>query len=320
VSIRIDQKKITDFQTLHDAVPSAAYDIVQLERGTMTGTLTRLSGPVFRISTGSFSRGFRVRGVRSGSEWTLSVNAAPAMLQGFEMGPGDLFLLAPGQEIYASYPGANSYTVMLIEQAKLFAFLEIQQPGASDAAIWRRSCSVVTIGAARAEAFRKLVEAISNLDPAMLSADTIKDYRYKLLELVTVPILDNINQSPRLPLPASKLVREIDLLLSESGKRLVVSDLCERFRVPRRSLFNAFGDVLGVPPLALQSRMRLCGAYAVLSRAPDLRIKDVANAHGYRDQSKFAGDYHELFDENPRQTKQRAQRQRQNQSVPVTPP
>jgi AraC family ethanolamine operon transcriptional activator len=311
MSIKIEHKTITDFETLHDAVPRAAFDIVQLERGNMTGTLTRLSGPVFRIATGRFSRGFRARGVQSGTEWTLSINAGPAVLQGFEVRPRDLFLLKPGQEIYASYPGANSFTAILIEQDELFAFLESQQPGASEAAIWRQSCSVITIGAARAEAFLALLEFIKKNGETMV-ADAIAYYGRKILAMVTGPILDSIDRSPRLPLPASKLVREVDRYLSESCERPVVSELCQRFKVPRRSLFNAFGGAMGIPPLTFQRHKRLCDVHEVLSLGtPNLLIKDVAIEHGFLELGKFSRDFRGLFDEKPSQTLQRAQRQRQ---------
>jgi AraC family ethanolamine operon transcriptional activator len=311
MSIKIEQKTITDFETLRDAVPSAAFHVVQLGRGNMTGTLTHLSGPVFRIATGSFSHGFRARGVQSGSEWTLSINTAPVVLQGFEVRPGDLFLLKPGQEIYASYPGANSFTAILIEQDALFAFLESQQPGASEAAIWQQPCSVVTIGVARAEAFRALLELIKEHGETM-SAHAIAYYGRKLLAMLTGPVLDSIDRSPRLPLPASILVREVDRYLSESCERPVVSELCQRFKVPRRSLFNAFGDVLGVPPLTFQRQKRLCDVHEVLSQGtPDLLIKNVAIAHGLLELGKFSRDYRRLFNEKPSQTLLNAQRLRQ---------
>ena len=316
MSIRIDQKKITDFQTMHDAVQDTSMEIVQLEGGTMTGTLTHLLANSVGISAADFSRGFRGRGIQSESKWTVSSNAKPVVIRGFEVEPGDLFLLAPGQEIYASYTSANSYTVALFEPDVLFAFLESQKTGAADAAIWRRPASVLRAdrksAADRVEAFRAL-SGIINQHDATISADAAER---EILERITTLVLDNIiDHDPRPPLHARKLVCEIDLHLSESDKRAVVKDLCERYGLPRRTLFNAFDDVLGVPPLVLQRCMRLCGVYAVLSQgSPDLLIKDVAIAHGFRDGSKFAGDYRDLFDENPRQTLQRAQRQRQNHS------
>jgi AraC family ethanolamine operon transcriptional activator len=307
--IKIEQKKITDFETMHDAVRDASFDIVQLERGEMTGMLTNLSGPVFRISTGSFSRGLRARGVQSESEWTLSVNAAPVVLQGFEVRPGDLFLLKPGQEIYASYPGANAFTVTLIKPDVLLPFVESQQQGAADAAIWQRTASMVSVdpkrAADRAKKFRALLEVVMQ-DGATMSADTVAYYRREILELVTAPVLDSLDRTPRLPMSAAKLVREVDRYLIENSHRLPhVSELREQFKVPARTLFHAFRNEHGVGPIAFMRHKRLCDVHTALKRGNG-SVKEISVGHGFFEQGKFARDYRQLFGERPSETLRRA--------------
>jgi len=310
VSIRIDQKKITDFQTLQDAVQGTSMEVVQTERGAMTGTLTHLSAGPVGISAADFSRGFRGRGVQSKRNWTISNNAKPVAIQGFAVRPDDLFLLAPGQEIYASYANANSYTVALIEPDELFARLENQKTGAADAAIWRRPASVLRVNpkraADRAETLRALLETIN--DKETMSADTAAYYRRELLELVIAPLLDDdIDHSPRFPTSTAKLVREVDRYLVDNSHRLPhISELIEVFKVPERTLFHAYNNEHGIGPKTFLRNKRLCDVRTALKRGEG-SVKQIAVAHGFFQQGKFAGIYWELFDEKPSETHRRWQ-------------
>src|ERR1700754_534192 len=144
--VTLQQTEFSDFEALQDAVQDGNLDNVQLEQGTMAVSLTHLSVGSIGISTGSFSRGLRSRGILSGSRWMLGMmlrSDAPALWHQGATPPGDLIVIKPGQDVYARYTGTNSYASVLIEPDELFAFIESQQPGAAEAVVWRQSATVM---------------------------------------------------------------------------------------------------------------------------------------------------------------------------------
>lgn len=316
MSIRIDQKKITDFEALHDAVQDAPVDIVQLEPGKMSGMLTHLSGPTLGISTGSFSRGVRQRGLLSDRRWSFgTLLDGPALLQDVESKPGDLVVLAPNEELYSCFPGANSYAVTLIAPSKLFAHLESQQPGAADAAVWRRPASVLVVdpvlAAARAEQFRTLLLALIGQEGWTMSAGTTEFFRREILRQITAPVLNGVAyRELRGRQSESQLVREVERYLIDAGARPVhLTELIETFNVHERRLYRAFDNVLGVPPITFQRNKRLGDVHAALLRGgPGLVLRDVAKEHGFLDYPRFAREYRRLFGEKPSHTVRRNRR------------
>ncbi|UGY12503.1 hypothetical protein HAP48_0028200 [Bradyrhizobium septentrionale] len=131
--VRVQQQlEFADFEVLRNAVQDAPtpMDIVQLGQGEMAGTLAHLSVGSVGISTGSFTRGVRQRGVLSTNRWTFGMLlGSSALLQHFEATPGDLIVIAPDQELYSRFINGNHYATTLVAPDELFAFLATQ-PGA----------------------------------------------------------------------------------------------------------------------------------------------------------------------------------------------
>jgi AraC-like DNA-binding protein len=281
----ITKTEISDFEVLQDAVQDAPIDIVQLEPGKMTGQLMHLSIGTVGVSIGEFSRGFRGRGVQSEHRCTLSINEKPAVIQGFEVGPGDLFLLKPGHEIYATYSGANTYAATLTEPDELFAFAQVMEPAALDAAAWREPAAVLktgpSIAAARATELRALLRVLAKYGPTM-SAGTADYYKRCLLELVTAPIISGSKyRGPRLR--SVELARDVDHFLVEAGPRPVhISELCAQFDKPARTIHRAFYEVHGMSPRQFHQRKRLGDAHkALLMAVPGDTVTGVAIKHGF---------------------------------------
>ncbi|UPK03133.1 helix-turn-helix domain-containing protein [Bradyrhizobium sp. 170] len=297
------------FEALRDAVQDAPIDIVQLGRGQMTGSLAHLSIGSLGISTGSFSRALRGRGLQSPYRWALGmVLDSPASFQHFEASPGDLVIVPPDQEIYARYYGGNNYGSMLIAPSELFEFIESQQPGASEAAVWRSSVSVISndpaISAAFAEQFR-IILAVLQEHGATMSAASADFYKRNILEMMTAPVLNGVSyRGPRLAQSAVKLVRDVERYLVDAGNRPIhISELSGVFNVSRRRLHRAFIDVLGVPPIAFLRRKRLGDVHeALLTAGPAATVRQVAIDHGFGELGRFAAAYRRLFGELPSQT------------------
>ena len=124
--ITVRQAKVSDLGGLRDAVQDAPVDIVQLDQGKMTGTITHLSVGSVGVSTGDFALGLRSLGSLSDRRWSFaSVLEAPALWQHFEATPGDLLILPANHELYARYFVANHYAATFIEPEEMFSCLII---------------------------------------------------------------------------------------------------------------------------------------------------------------------------------------------------
>jgi AraC-like DNA-binding protein len=311
--IAIQQTDFSDFEALRNAVQDAPIDIVQLEQGDIAGSLAHFTMGSFGLSTGSFTRGVRARGVLSQNRWTLGMLFdAPGLLHTYESLPGDLAITAPNYELYASYPRANRFAAVLIPENELFAYLEAQQPDASNAAVWRRSTSVLVAADPAASAtttaqFRTLLRALA-AHGSTLSSEAVEFYRRNIMELMLAPALEGFTEkSPRVTLRHIRLVQDVERYLDDDGSRPVhISELSEAFKVRRRTLHRAFSEVLGIPPITFLRRKRLGDVHAALSEGrPDVMIKAVAIEHGFLELGRFAGEYQKLFGEKPSQTLKR---------------
>jgi AraC-like DNA-binding protein len=312
VSIAIRRTIFSDFEAMQDIAPDQRSEIVQLGPGKMTGTLTHLSLPSnFGITTGSFSRGLRTRGVLSQQRWTAGVvleNKGPISVLQQSVNAGDLVMIAPGQERYASYQGAASFLLTFIEPQQLQAFLATE-PSAQD--IWQQPFMVVASDPATTAAN---IEQLTTISAALiehgqtLSDDAVDFYKRGILELLTAPLGDAAVLRYGRQLAAAMLVREIDHYLTAAGNRPVhISELCEQFNVNRRALHRAFLDVLGMPPVTFARRKRLGDVHTVLLHGGhETVIRAVARAHGFADLSRFAAAYRRMFGELPSQTLRRS--------------
>jgi AraC family ethanolamine operon transcriptional activator len=309
-AVTVRRSQFSDFEVLRDAVQDAPLDIVQLEPGKMAGELTHLSVGSLGISSGSFTRGLRSRGVISDQRWTLgAVLDAPAAMQHFPMAAGDIAMLAPGHEGHARYLGGNRYVAVLVEPEELFGFLATR-PGAQDAAPWHQWTTVLSVGALTAAAnVTALTTLLATLieHGATMSDGAAEFFKRNILQLMTAPVLNAVPYlGPHLRQPA-KLVHDVDDFIAAAGVRPVhISELCSVFEVSERTLYRAFVDVMGLPPISFMRRKRLGDVHAALLAAgPGTLVKDIAIKHGFTELGRFAGAYQRMFGELPSETLRR---------------
>ncbi|MCI4204946.1 HTH-type transcriptional regulator EutR [Dickeya dianthicola] len=92
-----------------------------------------------------------------------------------------------------------------------------------------------------------------------------------------------------------------EYVLSQQSEPVTVLDLCRRLHVSRRTLQNAFCDVMGCGPNAWLKMIRLNAVRRELV-SPYSRhrtVQDAAMQWGFWHLSQFACDYQRLFDEKP---------------------
>jgi AraC family ethanolamine operon transcriptional activator len=308
-NIAVRQFEFSDPEALVEAVPDGPSEVVQLERGSMRGQLEHLSVGRLGVARGSFTRAVRGRGIPSERRWVFYFFTSPGVVQHCEVAPGDLFLLAPGHEHYASFPdGGGGYTAVLAAPDLLFEFVDSKQPGARDAVIWRRPSTILegAISHTTAAAVSTLLAAIR--DPT-LPDDAVVYYKRCLLDLITAPVLNRaIKYREPLLLSPVELVRRAERFTDGAGPRPVhISELWKALNVSERTLYRAFKAVHGLPPAEYMRRKRLSDVRRALLAAsgPDAMVGTIASAHGFLQLGRFADYYRKMFDEYPHQTLRR---------------
>lgn len=311
--ITVQRTEFADFEALQDIVQDNRSEVMQIGPGRMSGRITHLSVGTFGISTGEFSRGIRARGLLSPTRWSFVMmleSKGSALVNGHQITAGDVMIVAPGQERYTRFPDSTRYSSTLIEPDRLRSFLD-SQPGAYQQMEPHRVAALIADQATAAANVRQLlplVDALAESGPAMPD-HTVEFYQRNILELLTASFRDASSRYLGVrPPPAERLVRKVDAYLKAAGNRPVhISELCEQFKVARRTLFHAFHDVLGIPPIQFMRHKRLSRVHAALSQGGHVLIRNVAIAHGFLEQGKFAREYRHLFGERPSETLRRAQ-------------
>lgn len=99
----------------------------------------------------------------------------------------------------------------------------------------------------------------------------------------------------------SLVFRIREYVLSRRDEPVTVSDLCRDFYVSRRTLQNAFHNVVGMSPVSYLRAVRLNGVRRMLrdSGSHFISVQDAAAEWGFWHLSQFACDYKKLFGELP---------------------
>ncbi|WP_434778409.1 HTH-type transcriptional regulator EutR [Neisseria sp. Ec49-e6-T10] len=95
-----------------------------------------------------------------------------------------------------------------------------------------------------------------------------------------------------------------EYILSHTGEPTSILELCNHLHVSRRTLQNAFQNILGICPLGYLKAIRLNAVRRELLSpySPYQTIQDAATTWGFWHLSQFAADYHKLFNELPSET------------------
>ena len=103
------------------------------------------------------------------------------------------------------------------------------------------------------------------------------------------------------------LVREaVRIIEADAGADLGLVELAEECGVTSRTLQYAFRQHLGCTPSDYLRRVRLDMARQVLRDGTSPTVGDAAARFGFFNPGRFAKDYRQVFDENPRQTLHRS--------------
>lgn len=95
-----------------------------------------------------------------------------------------------------------------------------------------------------------------------------------------------------------------DYILGHPGEPTTILELCNYLHVSRRTLQNAFQNIVGVSPIQYLKAIRLNAVRRELlsQYSLNMTVQDAAMTWGFWHLSQFAADYHALFNELPSET------------------
>jgi AraC family ethanolamine operon transcriptional activator len=300
-AISIKSIRFTDFEAVRDALPSTSTEVIQVDRGPMSGHITRVSlGKSIDLTSGSFSCGLISRGVASLTRPMIAMAQSTGKIVGKrvrEVRPNDLWIAPPSLDRQLRYFGASHFVGVLFDPREVGETV-------ADLHYWRHSTpSAFNVRETMLHDLDTIVHQIAQHPD--LSADAADFYRRAILEM--------IGQSLQARTVHHDLVRSwslmhdiTDYLRAIKARPVHISELCERFSVSRRTLHRVFEERIGMSPIAYLRHRRLCEVHSVLLSGNVTSIAETAVNHGFVQLSRFAAAYRALFGELPSHTLQRS--------------
>lgn len=108
-------------------------------------------------------------------------------------------------------------------------------------------------------------------------------------------------QKGRTNSPAQIVRLAEEYFMAAPGKLITLADLCVAAGVGKTTLYQAFNDVCGLPPLAYFQKRRMMRARSLLVQTTVKRgmVKQAALSAGFTELGRFSVEYRQLFDESP---------------------
>ena len=308
LSATVRKVSIDSVEALREAVVGADFEIVQLVRGNLVGSLTHLSLGSFSMSIGRFSSAVRSRGVVSPERLTLAMlldGSNPKYSWSRDVIPGDIGVFPPRLDHESIYNGGASYATISMMPSDVDEIFVDENVTQDLFKVPNRYRLPSEIRAEIRSRFLAIVEQVESgtLELSPATADFLKR---SLKEVFAMGILQCM--PPRHPVPIhqrAQLVHDVENYMESAGVCPVhVSEICSAFHVSRRTLHRVFLETLGVGPIAYLRRKRLCSIQAILKRSDPAttNVSDIAIEHGFFEHGRFAGYYKALFGEHPSET------------------
>ncbi|GHA00207.1 ethanolamine utilization protein EutR [Ignatzschineria ureiclastica] len=156
-----------------------------------------------------------------------------------------------------------------------------------------------------------LLEMAQHTPHILNNEATLKTLRYDLLDLLDL-LFHNIDQSPRIVLPKSRLnhinivqkAHEFILDNARCRDEMTILDICEYLHISRRTLQTAFNNIWHVSPVTYLKAIKLNAVRRELKSpySEFITVQDAAMAWGFWHMGQFSQDYQSLFKERPSQT------------------
>jgi methylphosphotriester-DNA--protein-cysteine methyltransferase len=328
--VAVTRLHLDGFEGLQEAVKGSRFDVMQLGRGQLRGTISHIEIEDVVFSLGNFNRGIRAKRTPGDDNILVAMllSASDRVTQwSWEMQPADVVVVPASSEHHAVHHGASAYAAIRLHPDDVTS-LFFGRPWLSDPDNWshrQRYRPDALLGGYAARQLSLMARTLATEGP-MLSVGAAQFWKRTIVDCMSAAIAcsHSTDEDGHLP-SALKLVGQIEDYLDATGDRPVhISEICRALQSSRRTLHRAFHDVFGIGPVTFLRQKRLCAAHTILKRSPPeaTTVGDVAIGQGFIELGRFSRYYREMFGEYPSQTLGRgaAQRNRPScRSLPVQP-
>ncbi len=321
------RQTIEGFEELEEIVPGTRRELVQLERGKISGEIAHARIGDLSIDTASFNLGIRTKGESPRDRIGIGLLAASAghvVRSSYKSRPGDVLVMQPGCEHENRYHGGASVIVVMASEADIASTYATEARMRDPSCWWRKHYK------GNAETVKRTIphlqSLLGRLGTMSLTLEAAEFWKRAVIEAVTANVAAGMSSERDGPLPSAlKIVRQVEEYLdARPTEPIHISEICSHLHASRRTLHRAFHEALGTGPIAFLRHRRLCAAHTALRSGQDFQtISAIAMQFGFQNFGRFAGYYHQLFGEYPSDTRQRHRpltdlRQRQRRMQPTS--
>lgn len=316
VRLNVRSERLDSIEDLTNPIGNTQIEIVQLGRGRFSGEILHGQIESVAFSRGHFSLPIRATGIFSRDKLVVGtlLNCTGESRSLTEpVVPGDVLVHPPGSEHERLYEGAARFAGLMCDPAELPDFFAAEG-GMSDPGFWAKRRHFRFAGRRTAS-----LEALLALLGGRLhhgnkwNHGAAEYWKRTILDAFLGPVAHELAADSERTIPSSvRIVREVERYLEENGHRAIhVSEICEKIKLRRRTLYRAFDEAVGTGPIDFLRSKRLSMVHLRLRQAsPETGVIEIATELGFLELGRFAQQYRALFGEYPRETLRRNGRQR----------
>jgi AraC family ethanolamine operon transcriptional activator len=305
--------QVSSIDHLRQPIADADIEIVQLGRGQLNGSLTKVIFPTLAYSKTDFSLPLRTSGILGTKNLTICMllgSEGRSSSWARELRRGDVFFSAPGRNFDAVF-GERSEVAGISITPDAIATMFAGEPMLADIGYWLQNHQYACDPHLRDQIIARVLEISQWLEHGSALSSAAADFWQRaLIEAFTATFVHAMPPNNGEVIPSGlRLVREVEHYLDHHAQRAVhISELCAVLGTSRRTLHRAFHNVLGIGPIAFLRHHRLCSVHSRLRKGDPAttHVTEVATEFGFLELGRFSHYYATLFGEYPSQTLHRS--------------
>src|SRR6201996_677384 len=230
--LTVERHALDGFEGLQEAVRGTHFDILQIERGKLSGFISHLGIGSFTLSVCSFDKGISAQRTSSDDKILIGMllGARDRVTQwSFDMMPADIVVIPPLADHHGVHCGGSSYANIRLDPIELPQLFG-GDPWLSDVANWQqRNCfrANPNIGLIAGQGLSRLVHHLARQNGALTEA-AAEFWRRMIVEYMAMTISSSmpVDHGGHLA-SATRLVRSVEEYLEASrGRPLHISEIC----------------------------------------------------------------------------------------------
>ena len=289
----------------------------QLSLGKFSGRVDRLELPKLNIFRKRTNQTLLETGHGPSGAFSLAIplfQTGATYHSGSTLGPGQAAFLNDGAKLTFRSPEQLDLLAVTLDHQVMLETLQLLDRTLAEHFERLEADTLVVENDTCAILAQWLLDALSHSDrrAALLASPALQTDLLERVCLLAARMLcrdGHPDRAHRVRNGRQQLVERATQFLERSWfEPMRITDICRELNADRRTLQNAFQEVLGLSPNAFFKNVRLNRAHQELKRFSQTEepICEIATRWGFWHLSQFAHDYHRAFGELPSETRRRA--------------